>query len=212
VTRGRRPRQAPITATNDIVSMKTKNGLSSLRWVDLRGRAASAKPSRGRSARGGSCPRCRRVDAERCRPRASRSWARAKAGRSLPHMDDAPPAPEEVAVVARKIRAERGKGLAGGTGVHESSSPAWSEEGPPRGSSTRPRSPRRIPCDADRICETSPVNIADTIDDARSEPPPFWWTSQRMRSSRLRQRSQMRRRQIPPYSKAGKLRLTGDSN
>ena len=45
--------------------------------------------------------------------------------------------------------------------------PAWSEAAPSRGGSTRCRSPRRLRRGAEGICETSPVDILDTIDDAR---------------------------------------------
>jgi hypothetical protein len=48
------------------------------------------------------------------------SRARAKAGGSFPHMDDAPAVAAEVVIVARKGRADRGEGLARGADVHKS--------------------------------------------------------------------------------------------
>src|ERR1035441_10208445 len=72
-----------------------------------------SKPSRGRNPNGGSQPRHRRVDPEPRRPRASRSRARAEAGGSLSHVDDAPAVAAEVVVVVQKVRVDRGEGLAG---------------------------------------------------------------------------------------------------
>lgn len=73
-------------------------------------------------------------------------------------MDDAPAIAAEVVVVVEKVRADRGKGLAGGAGVHGSS----------RGrGGRRQRHRATIALVAEGICETSPVNIADTIDGAK---------------------------------------------
>jgi hypothetical protein len=76
------------------------------------------KPSRARGPHGGSWPLHRRVHPEPCRPRASGSRARAKAKRSLSHVDDAPAVAAKVVVVARKVRADRGEGLADAAGGH----------------------------------------------------------------------------------------------
>jgi hypothetical protein len=47
------------------------------------------------------------------------------------------------------------------------SGPAWSEAASSRDGSTRPRSPPPDSLWCQAICETCPVNIADTIDGAR---------------------------------------------
>lgn len=68
-----------------------------------------------------SAPRPRRhgVDPEPRRPRTSRSRALAKAGRSLPHVNDPPTVAAVVVIEARQVRADRGEGHVNAAGAHE---------------------------------------------------------------------------------------------
>ena len=66
----------------------------------------------------GSKPQRRRVHSEPCRPRASRSRARAKAGRSLTDVDDASAVSAVVVIEVRQVRADWGEGCVDGAGRH----------------------------------------------------------------------------------------------
>jgi hypothetical protein len=83
-------------------------------------------------------------------------------------MDDSPAVTAEVVVVARKVRADRGEGLAGGAGVHESVIDAVGRGAiAPRQHSSR-KSLAGFAMGAEGICETSPVDILDMIDGAKN--------------------------------------------
>src|ERR1035437_3180899 len=78
------------------------------------------KPCRARGDFGAArtSPRRLRVHAEPCRPRAPGSRARAKAGRPLPDVNDAPTVAAVVVIEVRQVRANRGDERVDGAGGH----------------------------------------------------------------------------------------------
>jgi hypothetical protein len=83
-------------------------------------------------------------------------------------VDDSPAVAAEVVVVVGEVGADRGEGLAGGASVHEGLRAGVIGDGVIGRRYYSPPKPRRMRRGADGICETSPMNIANTIDGARS--------------------------------------------